>query len=73
VSLADVNPIRVRYRVGYVTPFTADSGTDTLTALNHTYTKPIPALERGRKRRAIEIIEEARALGAELMEEWDEK
>jgi uncharacterized phiE125 gp8 family phage protein len=37
VSLADVNPIRVRYRVGYVTPFTADSGTDTLTALNHTY------------------------------------
>jgi hypothetical protein len=31
------------------------------------------ALERGRKKRAIEIIEDARALGAELMEEWDEQ
>lgn len=30
-------------------------------------------LERGRKRRAVEIIEEARSLGCELMDPWEEE
>jgi len=37
VSLADVYAIKIRYRVGYATPFTANATTNVLTALNHPY------------------------------------
>jgi len=36
-TLATKNPIQIRFRCGFVTPFTAAADTDILTALGHTY------------------------------------
>jgi uncharacterized phiE125 gp8 family phage protein len=37
VTLSPKNPIRIRFRAGYIVPFTVNATTDTLTAINHPF------------------------------------